>query len=145
MKINEDCIRDILQYYVDELSINFLSHNRCDFNEVSLLKTIKHFENKYSQEDVWYTVYNLSQDRFIETNDIRKTSRDAGLAYVSIYNVTHRGHQFYESIQPEPIWEKTKTVVSKVGIHTLSFIESVAHDVAVEAGKQAVTITMAQK
>lgn len=142
MKINEDCIRDVLQYYVDELSINFISHNRCDFNEISLLKTIKHFEDKYSQEDVWYAVYNLSQDRFIETNDIRKTSRDAGLAHVSIYNVTHRGHQFNESIQPEAIWDKTKTIVSKVGVHTLGFIESVAHDVAVEVGKQAVTISM---
>lgn len=145
MKMNEDCIRDILQYYVENLEIQFGTHNRCSFSEISLLATIEKFKDEYTKADIWYSVYNLSQDRFIETNDIYRISRDPGLAYVIIYNVTHRGHQFYESIQPEPIWDKTKTVVSKVGIHTLSFIESVAHDVAVEAGKQAVTISMAQK
>lgn len=55
------------------------------------------------------------------------------------------GHQFYESIKPQPIWDKTKSIVSKVGVHTLGFIEGVAHDIAVESAKQAVTISMSQK
>lgn len=59
--------------------------------------------------------------------------------------MTHRGHQFYESIRPEPIWNKTKSIISKVGVHTLDFIEGVAHDVAVESAKQATAIMMTQK
>lgn len=143
MKINEECIRDILSYLVNNLTIQISNNNRGDFNSISLLSLIKNFEEKYSKEDIWYSVYNLSQDRFIETNDIRKQSRN-GFAYVDIYNVTHRGHQFYETIQPESIWSKTKSVVSKVGVHTLGFIEGTAHDIAVESAKQAVTIIMAQ-
>lgn len=54
-------------------------------------------------------------------------------------------HKFYESIQSEHIWDKTKSVISKVGVHTLDFIEGVARDVAVESAKQAVTISMMQK
>ena len=62
-----------------------------------------------------------------------------------IENITYLGHQFLETVRPEPIWNKTKSVVSKVGVHTLGFIEGVAHDIAVESAKQAVTITMTQK
>lgn len=135
MKMNEDCIRDILGYLVDTLILN-ISDTKGDFQNASLLSVMKKFSDKYSKEDIWYSVYNLSCDRFIETNDIRKQSRN-GFAYVEIYNVTHRGHQFYESIKPQPIWDKTKSVISKVGVHTLGFIEGVAHDVVVETAKEA--------
>lgn len=140
MKMNEDCTRDILRYLVENLTIQIdEKHNKGGFNELSMLMLMKKFDDKYSREDIWYSVYNLSQDRFIETNDIRKQSI-IGFAFVEIYNVTHRGHQFYESIHPQPIWDKTKNVISKVGVHTLGFIESVAHDVVVESAKQYVTI-----
>lgn len=143
MKMNEDCIRDILKYLVENLAIT-IKDKKGGFNDISLLAVMNKFDDKYSREDVWYSVYNLSQDRFIDTNDVRKHSLD-GFAFVEIYNVTHRGHQFYESIQPDTIWSKTKSVVSKVGVHTLSFIEDVAHEVAVESAKQAVTIMMTQQ
>ena len=143
MKMNEDCIRDILKYLVENLSIK-IENNKGGFNDITMLGIIKEFDNKYTKEDIWYSVYNLSQDRFIDTNDIRKQSM-VGFALVEIYNVTHRGHQFYETIQPQPLWDKTKSVISKVGVHTLGFIESVAHDVAVESAKQAVTIVMTQQ
>ena len=96
MKINEECIRDVLSYLVDNLTIQ-ISNNRGDFNSISLLSLMKNFEEKYSKEDIWYSIYNLSQDGFIETNDVRKQSRN-GFAFVDIYNVTHRGHQFNEII-----------------------------------------------
>lgn len=143
MKINEECIRDILKYLIENLTIQ-IDKTKGGFNSLSLLSVMKEFDNKYSREDVWYSIYNLSQDRFIETNDICKQSLN-GFAFVEIYNVTHRGHQFYETIQPETIWNKTKSVVSKVGVHTLNFIEGTAHDIAVESAKQAITIMMASQ
>lgn len=89
MKINEECIRDVLSYLIDNLTIQ-ISNNRGDFNSISILSLMKNFEEKYSKEDIWYSIYNLSQDGFIETNDVRKQSRN-GFAFVDIYNVTHRG------------------------------------------------------
>lgn len=58
----------------------------------------------------------------------------------SIEDVTFSGYQFIESIREPSIWEKTKTVVGKVGNHTLGFIETVAHDIAVEAAKEAIAV-----
>lgn len=144
MKMNEDCIRDILKFLVENLTITIDDkQHKGGFNDISMLSIMKEFKDKYTSEDIWYSVYNLSQDRFIESNDIRKQSI-VGFAFVEIYNVTHKGHQFYETIQSDTIWNKTKSVVSKVGVHTLNFIEGVAHDVAVESAKQAVTIIMTQ-
>lgn len=62
-----------------------------------------------------------------------------------IEDVTFRGYQFIESVREPSIWNKTKTIAAKVGNHTLSFIESIAYDVAIEEAKQAVTIMMTNK
>ena len=53
-----------------------------------------------------------------------------------------QGYQFAETIKEPTIWEKTKSIAGRVGNHTLGFVEGIAHDVAVEIGKQAITIMM---
>lgn len=134
MKINHDCIRDILLYLEENLKIEghvFLSIN---------LKTLQDNLPEYSAEDVFYSVYNLHQIRFIEGR-INNVS-NMKMLFCEIENITYSGHRFLATIKPEPIWSKTKTIVSKIGVHTLDFIEGVAHDVAVESAKQAVTIAM---
>jgi len=40
------------------------------------------------------------------------------------------------------VWKQTKDIIKNAGIHTLEFIEQVAHDVAVEAAKEMVKISM---
>ncbi len=140
MKINDDCVRDILKYLVENLTIK-LTDTKGDFNKLSVHKVISHFSETYSREDVWYSLYNLEQEQYIETNGIRKHSV-VGLAFADIFNVTHKGHNFYEIIQPQSVWDKTKSVLSKVGIHTLNFVESVAHDIAVETAKEIIKITI---
>lgn len=140
MKINEDCVRSVLSYFVDNLALK-LSDTKGDFDKISMMKVMKDFGGTYSKEDIWYTIYNLSKEGYIETNNIREQSRN-GFAYVDIFNVTHIGHQFYESIQPDTIWDKTKAVINKVGVHSIRFVANVAHDIAVESAKQATTIIM---
>ena len=71
MKINEECIRDVLSYLANNLTIQIINNKKGDFNSVSLLSLMITFDEKYSKEDVWYSIYNLSQDRYIETDDIR--------------------------------------------------------------------------
>lgn len=135
MKINEECVRDILDYLVNNLHLVIVRGIKGDFNSIDLLELMKYFDGKYTQEDVWYSAYNLEQSGYIETNNIRENSKNA-FAHAYVHNVTHRGHEFYESIKPQSVWKKTKSVISKVGVHTLGFIETVAHDVAVESAKQ---------
>ena len=129
MKLNTDCIRDVLLYLEENLKIE----NR---NFVSItLSTLQEDLSKYPAEDVFYTIYNLSEARFVDCKWGVITNEN--YRHCDISNITYRGHQFLESVRPETIWQKTKTVASKVGVHTLEFIESVARDVAVELAKQA--------
>lgn len=137
MKLNPDCIRDVLLYLEENLTIS----NRV-FNPITL-STLQNSLSKYSKEDVFYSVYNLRQIGFIEGrfNDVSNMK----MQFCDIENITYAGHQFLATVKPETIWNKTKSVVSKVGVHTLAFIEGVAHDMAVESAKQAVTIAMTTK
>lgn len=137
MKLNPDCIRDVLLYLEENLKIK----DGKIFIPITL-KTLQEELTNYSSEDVFYSVYNLHQIRFIEgkINDVHNMK----MMFCDIENITYAGHQFLSNIRPQPIWEKTKSIVSKIGNHTLGFIEGVAHDIAVESAKQAVTIMMTQ-
>lgn len=134
MKINHDCIRDVLLYLEENLKIE---------GHVFIPITLKMLQDNltdYSAEDVFYSVYNLHQIRFIEGR-INNVS-NMKMMFCEIENITYAGHRFLATVKPEPIWTKTKSIVTKIGVHTLDFIEGVAHDVAVESAKQAVTIAM---
>lgn len=96
------------------------------------------------KKDIAYSILKLLEINFIKASEV--SPENAGVIQkCEVYEVTYLGHKFYESIQSEHIWDKTKSVISKVGVHTLDFIEGVARDVAVESAKQAVTISMMQK
>lgn len=64
---------------------------------------------------------------------------------LEIKEVTYLGHNFYNFIQDDTVWNKTKTIIAKAGNHTLKFIEDTAQMVAVASAKQAVTVMMTQK
>ena len=140
MIINEECMRAILIKLQSELKLSFYD-NKCCFLSVSVQMLIDDMKNKYKPEDIWYSVYNLAICGFIEGVNIKYMDRNS-LDNLDISNITYRGHKFIESIKDENVWNKTKNIIGKVGNHTLEFIESVAHDVAVESAKQAVVIAM---
>lgn len=137
MKTNEDCVRDILSYLVENLSIK-IEDNKGGFKTKTLLSVMNKFSSSYSKEDIWYSVYGLSSEKYIETTNM-KSNTEILFVNIIIYNVTYKGHLLYESIQPQKVWDKTKSIVTRIGNHTLNFIETVAHDVAVESAKEIVS------
>lgn len=138
MKLNEECIRDILFYLEDSLVIK----DGKEFSTITLNQLQEALSDKYAKDDVFYSVYNLHEIHFIEGRI--KDINDMKMFFCEINNITYLGHQFLNTVRPEPIWDKTKNVVAKVGNHTLGFIEKVAHDIAVESAKQAVAVMMGQ-
>lgn len=124
MKLNPDCIRDVLLYLESEFEVDLEKHN---FTKVSLKQINKHFENIYFEEDIWYTVYNLREMRFISGN-----LGDAGrmlMMFCEIDNITPHGHQFLNTIRPKSIWDATKTGASKIGITSLSALGMIAGEI----------------
>lgn len=120
MKINPDCIRDVLLYLEEELTINIYDKN---FNAITLSQVTENFREQYSEEDIWYTIYNLVQIRFLEGK-----FQDAGkhkMSICDIENISWNGHQFLNTVRPTSIWNATKQKAKQIGgmsVHGLSLI-----------------------
>lgn len=144
MKINEECIRDVLIYLVANLKINIKENSFGGLSKINLKIIIDKLNEKYSSEDIWYSIYNIYQADFIEGTGLSSMQKPSNTHFidVEISNVTYKGHRFIEAIRPESVWEKTKNVVGKVGNHTLGFIEDTAQKVAIESAKHMINMSM---
>lgn len=131
MIINNECIRDILLYLEENLKISII-YDKISYSGTTA-KTITEKLN-YTVEEIVYSLFLLNQCHYIigDSLDANNTS----LSLMRVRSITYEGQMFLQSIKPQPIWDKTKKVISNVGVYTLSFIEKVAHDVAVESSKQ---------
>ncbi len=144
MKLNEDCIRDTLSILVNELIfIIDKKYNKVEFGKLTFFD-IKNEFNQYTNEDICQSLYILAQNNYMRGKHLLDMNGQL-LSTIYVNEVTYLGYQFYESIQPEPIWQKTKTILKQVGVHSLNFIESVAHDVAAECAKQIIPIIVSNQ
>lgn len=92
-------------------------------------------KHRYSKDELQYTVEQMISGHILEIVGDTKS-------YYEITKISFHGIQLLDSIRPETTWEKVKSITSKVGNHTLSFIENTAQQIAVEAAKQAITVLM---
>lgn len=119
MKLNPDCVRDVLLYLEENLKIK----NSSEFSEITL-KEIKEALSQYTEEDVFYSVYNLYQIKYIEgkINDVGNKK----MFFCEINNITWDGHQFLNTIRPKTVWEATKDGASKLGVMSMHALSSIA-------------------
>ena len=129
MKMNLDCIRDVLLFIIDTQIID----SNLKIVPISC-KDIYSSEKleKYSQQEIFYSLLLLKEGQYISC---LSKSYDNTIVIFEITNVTYKGHMFYESIRESTVWEQTKSTAKKIGNHTLEFVEKVAHDMAVEGFK----------
>ena len=90
------------------------------------------------------SVYNLAVCDMIEGIDSSRYDKSR-LTEQFIRNLSYRGLQFASNIETDTTWNKVKSIIGRVGSHSLSFIETVAHDLIVEMGKQSITVMMTQQ
>lgn len=142
MLINENCIHDVMHYLAVHLDIIYENY-KVSYKTVSVYEIIEYFAEKYTPQDIIYTINLLSQGGYIYGTELQNIK--ISVSKQKIHYLTYHGQKFYESIQSDPIWGKTKNVIKKVGVHSLEFIESVAHDFIVESGKQAISVILSQQ
>ena len=109
MKLNHDCIRDLLLYLEDNLSMN----NYIIANNLSL--------NKYSSDDILYTADKLYEAGFL--NCTRETEDEP---IVVIHSISYQGHQFLDTIRDNSVWKDTKSKLSKLASYSIPIIQQVA-------------------
>lgn len=143
MRINIDCLRDVLLYCINNL--DYIENGYIWKCEVVELNDIYKSEDlqQYPKKDIMYSVLKLKESEYIKTS----CEQPKEATYINdcvIMDVTMKGHQFAETIKEPTVWEKTKSIANKVGNHTLHFLENLAHDVAVEIAKQSISVMMRQ-
>ena len=137
MKMNLDCIRDILLYVEENLLVEIVDGYKVKHKDFSLLTLCNGLQSKYNKEDVWYNTQLLANAGFLEFHtDINQDKLI--LANHQIYSITYAGHQFLETIKPKTVWEQTKMVATKAGSSALQFVASTAQMILAECAKQAV-------
>lgn len=106
MKLNNDCVRDIL--FCTEENTGYRSSFAIpkDLEPTSQL-------SKYELEEVLYHIGQCQKSGLLEA----KNYIDGGIA---ISDLTPKGHDFLANIRSDTVWNDTKAVGQKIGITSLS-------------------------
>lgn len=123
MKLNEDCVRDTLIYIEEHMQMN--EYNR--IKEISLLAITNGLIDKYEENDIAYTVFQLMDANFIKGN-INTPGRNNKVV-ANIYDITWIGHDLLNSIRPQPVWNAVKQNAANLGIKSIRGLASLAGNI----------------
>lgn len=118
MKLNQECIRDLLLVVEDTLELN---SSMIALELTKLPKT-----KKYSNDDLAYTVQKLEEAKYLK---ISKQYFPDPLESLVIEDITWEGHKFLDTIRDDAVWKQTKSIVSKFSSVSVSIVENVASKV----------------
>ena len=125
MKLNPDCIRDVLIYLEENLGYTD-NQVSMEHKEITIHKIKTDVCEKYSHtnEDVQYSIEKLYEIGYITMRAIQYDSR-MYIASGDVNDITWNGHNFLNNVRPISVWDATKKGASKLGlmsIHALSTI-----------------------
>ena len=113
MKLNPDCVRDIL-FVVEEYSTYS--------NDVSEDKLYKKLIPKYSQEEILYHVRQCEHSGLF----LKVQHYFGGF---SIQDLSPYGHQFINDIRQDTNWNRTKDIAKNVGSFSLDVLKDISSQV----------------
>ncbi|MED4904087.1 DUF2513 domain-containing protein [Parageobacillus thermoglucosidasius] len=114
MKLNQDCVRNLLLTIEEELSINE------PLDAVRLQQ--KPRLQQYSLDDIVYTISKLKEAGFINADVL--VTLDGTDAIVS--SLTYNGHLFLDNIRDDGVWKLTKQAASKLSSVSLNILAELA-------------------
>ena len=118
MKLNYDCVRDVLLAVEKTETID-------ENLSLTPLKVVKLFDElpEYKDNEILYTVEKLKEADYINA----AISFAAG-HYIDgfISSITYSGHEYLDNIRDPKVWRKVKNVLDKAGAITLPLISQAA-------------------
>lgn len=120
MKLNPDCMRDILFYLEEHLTIS----EDLEFERISMYDLTQHLN--YSIQEIANTLIVLDEAGYIIA------ARDYGsdrITELNVCRITYDGYQFIETIRPEPVWKKVKSTGKHIGSFSIDVITQIATNV----------------
>lgn len=118
MKINLDCVRDVLIYLEENQA-----YDKDMILEEIEIETLYGDLDQHRNEDILYSCRMLNEAGLIKFYTF---GSDDSLYYAHIESITYKGHEFLESIKPVPVFEKVKTIAKQIGTKSLKGITQIA-------------------
>jgi len=113
MKLNPDCIRDIL----------FVVENNATYsNDVSEETIFKELDSKYPREEILYHVRQCEHSGLF----LKVQHYFGGF---SIQDLSPYGHQFINDIRQDNNWNRTKDIAKNVGSFSLDVLKDISSQV----------------
>lgn len=126
MKLNADCIRDVLLELEKSLTYRTDEEGRLEKNTVSL-HDLDCILIRYTKEDIFYTLSNLNQAGYINMT-VKGAGNSIYLCFVNC--ITFQGHEFLEKIRSDQSWSKVKAGAEAIRNYSLDAISAIANGVA---------------
>lgn len=111
MRLNYDCIRDVLLFIEENLPLNSTI-------------TLEKININYNSNDIAYSILKLNEAGYINAHIVKANGLQILTAI--IFDITFIGHQFLDTIRPKDVWEQSKEISSKIGIKTLDGLTKIA-------------------
>lgn len=118
MRLKPECVRDVL-----------LAMEACSIDECLPYPELCNRLPQYSQDDIRYTCLKLMEAQYIN-GLTTKTLSDPLPRILVVNDITYSGHEFLNTVRPEPVWKKTKSAIEKFGGASLPIILDVAKNIA---------------
>lgn len=114
MKLNPDCIRDILLTVETECNYNHAFEYEKDSEKSKFLVN-------YSHDEIVYHIRQCSKSGLIDG----LKSFDGG-DYLLIGDLSPEGHEFISNIRTDTNWNKTKEIAKNIGSDSLDALRNIA-------------------
>ncbi|ACZ07700.1 Uncharacterised protein [Sebaldella termitidis] len=119
MKLNPDCIRDILLWVEDVITPR---------NSIVVYKnSIPERLNKYSEDEFIYHIRQCFYHKFLVPTQMKLTS-----SLFQIKDLSPEGHKFLANIRENTNWNKTKKIANTIGTNSLDALKDIASNVISE-------------
>lgn len=125
MKLNKNCVRDILMY-VEENSTykesngfkNYFTLKVITFNDLCQTEIIN---SKYEHDTIYYTIEKMKDYGLIKTEDDPLNSNCfEGLKNYHIESITSKGHEFLDNAKNEIVWNNVNKIIEESGLEDCS-------------------------
>ena len=122
MKLNPDCIRDIL-----------LELEKLDYGQKISLKDLIANLSNYDKKDIKHSCLLLEEGNYIVLEANKKV--DAPVIFF-VKGMTLTGHELLERLKPQSFWDKTKETFANAKDDSLSALFSLAGETAFDQLKE---------
>ncbi|MGO5075220.1 DUF2513 domain-containing protein [Clostridium sporogenes] len=115
MRLNHDCIRDILLYVEENITY--------DIESVDVENLISKFSSKYDKDTINYHIRQIGNASLVEEVFYSEDSPEL------ISDLTWEGHEYVNNIRDSKVWAKLKDLTKNLASVSLSVLIQKAPDI----------------